>query len=210
MAVAWAFVRLAAGFATHSGWATAVVAGLVEGHLHVHDRRRVELVSADLPRQAYHAAADLPAEEAADVVAAVDRSIAEHARAALTMIRAAVGDAPRKEASLVAVGVVGLAREIPDVPTVLASHALMHASEGEQYRRGLAEAAARLGLPVSRTDPKQVEADMAGAVGWSPSRLADEHARIRSALGPPWQKDHKEATAAALVALTDAARGDQA
>jgi hypothetical protein len=208
--VALGSVRLAAGFAAHSGWATAVVAGLVEGHLHVHDRRRVELVSADLPRQAYHAAADLPAEEAIDVVTAVDRSIAEHARAALAVVRAAVGEAPEKDVSLVAVGVVGLAREIPDVPTVLASHALMHASEGEQYRRGLAEAATRLGLPVCRTHPKQVEADMAGAVGWSPSRLADEHARIRSTLGPPWQKDHKEATAAALVALTGAARLDRA
>jgi hypothetical protein len=80
----------------------------------------------------------------------------------------------------------------------------MHASEGEQYRRGLAEAAEGLGLPVRRADPNRLADDVADAVGWSPSRLADEHARVRTALGPPWQKDHKDASAAALIALSAA------
>jgi hypothetical protein len=186
-------VRVAVGFATHSGWAVAVVAGLDDGRLRVHDRRRVDLVSADLPRQAYHAAADLPAAAGVDIVAAVDRSIAEHARDALTAVRASL--------ALAAVGIVGLARDIPDVATVLASHALMHASEGEQYRRGLAGAAEELGLPAFRLDPARLVDDVADAAGWSPSRLADEQARVRSDLGPPWQKDHKDATAAALIAL---------
>jgi hypothetical protein len=201
-------VDVAVGFATHSGWAVAVVASVDDGdggdggRLQVHDRRRVELVSPDLPLQAYHAAADLPADAGVDVVAAVDRSIAEHARQALTAIRADVGDG----LSLVAVGIVGRAREIPDVATVLSSHALMHASEGEQYRRGLAEAAEQLGLPVRRADPARLVDDVADAIGWPPARLADEHAQVRSTLGPPWQKDHKEATAAALLAL----RGSEA
>jgi hypothetical protein len=195
---------VAVGFATHSGWAVAVVAGLDDSddrdgrRLRVHDRRRIELVSPNLPRQAYHAAADLPAEAGVDVVATVDRSIAEHARQVLTAIPAELDS----DLSLVAVGIVGRAREIPDVATVLASHSLMHASEGEQYRRGLAEAAERLGLPVLRADPARLVDDVAETVGWPPSRLTEELARVRSELGPPWQKDHKDATAAALIALT--------
>ena len=170
------------GVTTHSGWAIAVVAGLDAGRLEVVDRRRIELISPDLPRQAYHAALGLPAEEAEALVTAVDRSIVECSLAALRKIQA--------DHTVVAVAVVGPIREIPDVPKVLASHARMHASEGEQYRRGVTEAAADLGLRVERVDPKDL-----------PSGLAEDHARIRATLGPPWQKDHKDATAAALAAL---------
>jgi hypothetical protein len=188
---------VAVGFSTHSGWAVAVVAGSMEGHLRVHDRRRVELISPDLPRQAYHAAADLPAGEGRDLVAAVDRSIAEHALDALSAIQTSVSE----HSSLAAVGIVGHAREIPDLAAVLASHALMHASEGEQYRRGLDQAAVQLGLRVRRTAAERLVPQAAEAVGWSSDRLADEYAQVRAALGPPWQKDHKDAAAAALVAL---------
>jgi hypothetical protein len=174
----------------------AVVAGLVDGHLAVCDRRRIELIAADLPRQAYHAVADLPPDEAEALVAAVDLSIAERSDQALQAIGDAVGDH-----ALVAVGVVGSSREIPGVATVLASHALMHAAEGEQYRRGMAAAAAELGLRALRTDPRQLVAEVADTLGWSPERLADECAQVRATLGPPWQKDHKDAAAAALVAL---------
>src|SRR5688572_7681164 len=52
--VRYGSVNVAVGFAAHSGWAMAVVVGLVDGHLRVYDRRRVELISPDLPRQAYH------------------------------------------------------------------------------------------------------------------------------------------------------------
>lgn len=187
---------VAVGFAAHSGWAIAVVAGLVDGHLRVYDRRRVDLISPDLPRQAYHAAADIPAGEASELVAAVDSSIVEHACDALASIRDAVS-----EHALVAVGVIGRPRDIPDVATVLASHSLMHASEGEQYRRGLATAAERLNLPVQRLEPRQLTARIADVVGWPPARLADEQTQVRAALGPPWQKDHKEAATAAVVAL---------
>lgn len=192
-------VDVAAGFATHSGWAIAVAAGLANGHLRVYDRRRVELISPELPRQAYHAAADLDPAEAGELVAAVETSIVDRAIQAVHDIRDAVGDH-----SLVALGVVGRAREIPGVAAVLSSHALMHASEGEQYRRGIVDAAARLGLLVYRADPKRIAAEVTETVGWSTSRLTEEQVIVRAAMGPPWQKDHKEASAVALIALESA------
>ena len=55
-------MQAAVGFSTHSGWAVAVTAGVGDdGHLAVVDRRRVTLISDDLPRMAYHAAAELDA-----------------------------------------------------------------------------------------------------------------------------------------------------
>ena len=192
---------MAVGFAAHSGWAMAVVVGLVDGHLRVYDRRRVELISPDLPRQAYHAAADLPAGEGRALVAIVDRSIAEHALDALSAIQTSVSE----YSSLAAVGLVGHEREIPEMTAVLASHSLMHASEGEQYRRGLSKVAVELHLPVYRMGAERLGPDIAGLVGWSSARLADEHAQVRAAIGPPWQKDHKDASAAALIALRSAA-----
>jgi len=195
-----AAVDLAVGFAAHSGWAVAVVAGLDDGHLRVYDRRRVELISPALPRQAYHAAAGLSDGEGRELVATVDRSIAEHALDALSAIRTSMSE----RHSLAAVGIVGQAREIPDLTVVLASHALMHASEGGQYRRALDQAGRRLGLPVCWTSAQRLAPEVARIVGWSSDRLVDEHAQVRAAIGPPWQKDHKEAAAAALIALRSA------
>jgi hypothetical protein len=189
-------VDVAVGFAPHSGWAIAVTVGLVDDHLQVHDRRRVELITPDLPRQAYHAVADLPTDEARRFVAQVDASIVARAVDALSAIRDAL-----TEQKVVAIGIVGPPREIPDVATVLASHALMHASEGEQYRRGLSRAAAQLSLPVRRADPRHLATEIADTLRWPPERLAAEHAEIRATIGPPWQKDHKEATTSALLAL---------
>jgi hypothetical protein len=191
-----AAVDVAVGFATHSGWAIAVAVGLVDDHLQVYDRRRVELVAPDLPRQAYHAVADLPIEEARRIVARVDASILARSVDALSVIGEALGDH-----TVAAVGMVGPPRDIPDVETVLASHALMHASEGEQYRRAIAQAAAQLGLPVRRTDPRHLTSLVADTLSWSPDRLAAEQTQIRTTLGPPWQRDHKQATTSALLAL---------
>lgn len=189
-------VDVATGFTTHSGWAIAVTVGVVDGQMEVHDRRRVELVSPELPRQAYHAATELGADEAEQLVEAVDGSIATCAVAALDAICATID-----RHSLVAAAIVGDARAIPDVTTVLGSHALMHAAEGEQYRRGLANSAARRAETIVRVGRDRIDADVAAVVGWSVSKLAQEQARVRSSIGPPWRKDHKDAAAAALIAL---------
>jgi hypothetical protein len=187
----------AVGFASHSGWAVSVTAHLDEaGHLRVLDRRRVELIAVDLPRQAYHAAAGLELDAAEQLVAQVDASILVHAREALTAVRAAGGGA-----SIVGVAVIGEPREIPRVQVVLASHARMHASEGEQYRRGIIEAANELGVPALRVGPAQL-ARIERVLGWDAERTARELAAVRADIGPPWQADHKQAAMAALGALT--------
>jgi hypothetical protein len=189
-------VKAGVGFSTHSGWAVAVVAHIDSaGHLRVVDRRRVELIDGDLPRQAYHAAAALDSVAAAALVARVETAIAAHARDVLTEIRGAIGDV-----SIAAVAVVGEPREIPDVDLVLASHARMHACEGEQYRRGIVEAANDLGVPALRVGPAGLSR-VSELLDWNPQRIRRELAAVRAELGPPWQKDHNQAALAALAAV---------
>jgi hypothetical protein len=189
-------VEAAVGFSTHSGWAVAVTAGVGhDGHLAVVDRRRVTLIGDDLPRMAYHAAAELDADAAERLVARVDASIADHARAV-------VGDlVDTPDVAVVGVAVVGQPREIPGVAVVLASHARMHACEGEQYRRGIVEAANDLGLPVLRVGADELTARTTELLEWTPERAEQELAAVRAALGAPWQSDHKQAALAALTLL---------
>ena len=189
-------MKAGVGFSTHSGWAVAVVAHIDRaGHLRVVDRRRVELIDGDLPRQAYHAAAALDSVSAAALVARVETAIAAHARDVLTEIRGAIGDV-----SIAAVAVVGEPREIPDVDLVLASHARMHACEGEQYRRGIVEAANDLGVPAVRVGRAGLTR-VSELLDWNPQRTRRELVAVRAELGPPWQKDHNQAALAALAAV---------
>jgi hypothetical protein len=175
----------------------AVTAGVGDdGHLAVLDRRRVGLIGDDLPRMAYHAAAELDAGAAERLVASVDAAIADHARAVVTELVAAPGDT-----AVVGIAVVGQPREIPGVAAVLASHARMHACEGEQYRRGIVEAANVLGLPVLRIGPDELSARTTELLEWTPERTVRELAAVRATLGPPWQSDHKQAALAALTLL---------
>ena len=189
-------MQAAVGFSTHSGWAVAVTAGVADdGHLAVVDRRRVTLIGEDLPRMAYHAAAELDADAAERLVASVEASIADHARTVVGELVAA------PDVAIVGVAVVGRPRDIPGVAVVLASHARMHACEGEQYRRGIVEAANDLGLPVLRIGPDELTARTTELLEWTPERTEQELAAVRVALGAPWQTDHKQAALAALTLL---------
>jgi len=190
-------MEAAVGVATHSGWAVAVTAGLDEdGRLAVVDRRRVTLIDEDLPRMAYHAAADLDPDAAGRLVASVNASIIECARAVVRDLVASDG-----ATSVTGVAVIGEPRDIPSVPEVLASHARMHASEGEQYRRGIVEAANDLELPVLRIGADALSSRVTDVLGWTTERTERELAAARATLGPPWQADHKQAALAALVLL---------
>jgi hypothetical protein len=153
------------------------------------DRRRVELSDGSLPVQPYHAAADsgLARAETAKLITEVEELAASCAAAALAEIAAAVGAGPSEVAG---VAVVAKDRLLPeDLARILRSHALLHAAEGDLYEQALIEGAARAGLPVQRVTttsaPINPSLDAAGR-----------------ALGPPWQKDHKMAAAAALSVLT--------
>jgi hypothetical protein len=140
------------------------------------DRRRVALLDERLPRQPYHAVAEFGADRA--VIAEVERDARRCASDALAGMTV-----PRT------IAIVAPARSVPnELDRVLASHALLHAAEGALYELAVHDAAAAAGLPVVVVDPRTL----------SPS---DEVEVLGRRIGSPWQKDHKLAAMAALVAL---------
>jgi hypothetical protein len=175
--------RTALGWRAHSGWAVLVVVRAPASSPVVLARRRIELVDGPLPRQPYHAIVErgLAPRAGRALIARVEKMALSTATAAT----ASVVD----EYAVETVGVVGRERIVPDdLERILASHALLHAAEGDLFDRALLDAAAQVGLPVHLVAPERI------VVG----RAIDLAGKV---LGPPWQKDHKQAAAAALQAI---------
>jgi hypothetical protein len=175
--------RTAVGWRSHSGWAVLVALRGPVSFPQILARRRIELVDDSLPRQPYHAVAEeglsLRAGEA--LIARVEKT----ARAAAI----AATESVRNECGVDVVGVVGRVRVIPDdLEKILASHALLHAAEGDLYERVLIDAATHIGLNALVLEPASIEIPAAVESGGK-------------TLGPPWQKDHKLAAGVGLAAL---------
>jgi hypothetical protein len=181
------------GWRTHSWWAVLVaVSGPAASPVVVH-RERVTLLDDVLERQPYHAAVDLPLDEARALIKSVEEAAAFAAASTIRGFTSSLG-------SVTTVGVVGGNRRPPmELPRILASHALQHAYERDLYEQAIIEGATRAGLPVTTLPLGKGIFDHASrvlGVALEPSLAA-----LGKSTGPPWQKDHKEATAAALVAL---------
>jgi hypothetical protein len=99
------------------------------------------------------------------------------------------------------VSVLGRPRDLPELSAVLANHSLLHAAEGELYRAALDEAADARGLAVCAVPSKRTVEEAAAGLGTTRDLLVARLAALRADLGAPWQADHKDATAAALLGL---------
>ncbi len=84
---------------------------------------------------------------------------------------------------------------------ILAVHVRMHKAEGELFRDVLVAGARACDLALTTLADKSVLEDAARMLGLNRTRLDALLATLGSSAGPPWRKDHKEAAAAALVAL---------
>jgi hypothetical protein len=188
--------EVAVGIRDHSGWAIAVA---VSAEPLVRDRRRIELCDPALPRQPFHAASGLPLEEARQVIKQVRRSATA---ASETGLRRLVDDLAGQGHQVRAVAISIPTSSIPqDLSTILRSHPLLHAAEGELYREALSDAAHAAALPVVRYASKDVVTETAAALDRSPATVGEIAVKLGQGLGPPWAKDQKEAAMAALLAL---------
>ncbi len=191
-------MKAALGFREHTGWAIAVAVGGDARSPTILLRERISLLDASLPRQVFHAIAEQGASRSlVEVVregarqasgAAVSR-LAERLRTAGHSIETAAvsrGRAPAPES----------------LDRILGAHTLLHAAEGELYRDALCEASAASGLRVVRFDAREVFSEAAAAAGCPLPEFEARLAELRRTAGPPWQKDHREAAAAACLALS--------
>jgi hypothetical protein len=174
--------RVALGVAPRSS-AAVLVALTAPPDVRLLARTHVVLVGDDLPAQAYHAAAGLPLPQA-------DRLVQRWAEEATASVQASIVELVERS-RVVAVGIAAAVRPVPALDVVLRSHPLLHMAEGQLSREAVAEAAARLGLPVHYLDPKARHDPAA----------VERTVALGRAAGPPWRKEHRMAALAALGAL---------
>jgi hypothetical protein len=179
------------GVSDHGGWAVLVTVTR-DGMLL--DRRRVELVDESLPGLPHHHEGQLlPIDAAVALVERVRASAEHHAVLALEAVATAV---PR---------VRGIAlRRCPPLPATIAEritdYRARNLADWVMYRQALASAADGRSWPVHWYDAKHVLGSASRAL-----RVEDFDAyflQARRSVGPPWNKDHKLAMAAAVVAAT--------
>lgn len=163
------------------------------------DRRRFVLAGPDDPvgKQPFHAAEELPIARAARLV---ERCAADSRRRAGEELARLDSDLRDAGWTLATVAVCGKEPRRPlPLATVLGSHALIHAAEGELFRDLLREAAEARRLAVDTIAERDAEARCAAATRLPVEALRAHLADMGKRAGPPWQKDHK---LAALVAWT--------
>jgi len=189
--------KAAIGASVHYGRAELIAIAVEDGAPRFLDRRRVELIADGLPSAPYHREAlELDIGAATALVDRVKRSVADHARTAistmLTTWRAWSLILPASPYD-----------RLPDsLEEVPGSRSLTLAADGMLYREALARAASELGMEVRRyprrTDPALLAA---AAMGVAVTEVDALIARFGREAGPPWRKDHKLAAAAALSVL---------
>lgn len=194
----------ALGFRAHSGWAALVAVAGPAAEPAAVVRRRVEL-SVRTPRQPFHAAEALAFAKAEELV----RRATDEATA---LAERAVKDAVAELASMghagVAAGLLRAAgRPLPGLREILASHALIHAAEGELFRDVLRRASRGCGLRLVEAGEKELEERAARSLRRPPGEIQARLAAWGKALGPPWTQDEKRAALVAWLALADGAGG---
>jgi hypothetical protein len=192
-------MQVAFGMKAHSGWAALVVLGTRDGDLQIVDRRRIELVEEEWAKQPYHAAEDLNASEARDLVT---RGVESARRIAVREMRAALKRASEAGHQVAACAVL-VADPMPDwtVDEILAVHFRMHKAEGVLFRDVLVRAAGACSLRLFAIPEKQLDEQAQRTLATSVTSLRKTIAELGRSVGPPWGKDQKEASLAAMIAL---------
>src|SRR5262249_20169184 len=155
------------------------------------DRRRVDLVDEGLPKIPHHSECQrLPLHEAVALVERVRVSAERHAVLAWDAVTMAV---PR---------ILGVALpECPGLPPTMderiKDYYAQNNADWVMYRKAMALAAEARGWPVQWYDAKKVLVQASQALGVN--NLDAHFLKVRKAVGPPWNQDHKLGMAAAIV-----------
>ena len=195
---------VALGFAPHSGWAAVIGMRLRDGHPSVLVRERVEMSDPRDPgsKQPYHAVAGLPVAKASQRLADYEATAATMAHQAIERLVEQLNGGGQQ---VIGVGILeSSGRKGSSLADTLASHALIHAAEGNHFRNAIATAATRCVLAVSRVRARELDAEAAAAIGEAPETLRQALKELGREIGPPWGADQK---AAALFAWLVLARG---
>ena len=189
------------GFAPHSGWAAVVVvAGDADNPL-VLTRNRVEMADPRLPgsKQPYHEVEELPVDKAEERLARLRASAGSMAHEA---IRALIDETVKRGPAPRAAGILDSSgRKGDSLAAILASHSLIHTSDGNHFREALAEGCRRCNLAVVRIRQRDLSDRAASKLRRTPAQLAAAVRALGQPLGAPWGADQKSAALLAWLLL---------
>jgi hypothetical protein len=200
-------MKVAFGIKAHSGWAALVVLGTDAGRPQVVSRSRMDLIehhgepasSTSWAKQPYHAAQRLMS---ADARALVERGISSARRMAVQEMQHALTRTREAGHNPIACAVL-MSEPMPDwtVDEILAVHFRMHKAEGVLFRDALARAAESCGIRLLAIREKQLDELAERTLKGSSRRVRAAVTSLGRSIGPPWGRDQKEASLAAILAL---------
>jgi hypothetical protein len=193
----------AIGFSAHAGWAAMVVLGGTTAAPQLLGRSRVTLIDDRDPeaKQPYHAVEFLCVEEA---TGRLDGYLAIAIHMAHESMRAESEKLKERGIAVKSIGILeSSSRKNVALSSILASHALIHAAEGDHYRNALAAAAGQLRLEVCRLQARALEEHAMKCLRQPRKRLLDAVNGLGREVGPPWGADQKKAALLAWTLLQD-------
>jgi hypothetical protein len=198
--------RVALGFTVRTGRAIVVAVGGRAELPEVLAKTRIDVATTFEEGAVFHTAQTLPIEKARALVTRSEATFIERAQRGLAAFLGALGAG---EVKLVGAHLVAKPeKQLPPIEAIVKAHPLLHAAEGELYRRVFIAAAAALGPRPSRVAPDALAREAAAAAGLTPAKLAAHLAVMGKAAGKPWAADQKQAALAAWLALSSSQRHD--
>jgi hypothetical protein len=195
--------RAAIGVRMHSGWGALVAVSNGAGTAEVIERRRVAITIPGTPgaNQPYHFAENLELPEAEKFLA---NCFEVSKRLALAAVRDLVGELHGRQYRVVGSALLlSSGRPLPPLSKILASHALIHAAEGEFFREAFSKACEGLDLSVTGFRERDLKECVQTTFGKMATRMWQQVSTLGRSLGPPLTKDQKTAALAALVVLAN-------
>ena len=188
------------GVADHSGWAIFVSVAAEGGVPRIADRRHVELIAKGLPNQPYHHETLAMSEHDAErLLDRVRKSISISVDHALDRLSADLKSESRVKA--LTIREPTLPSLPPTVAEVHASYRVTCAADGMLYHSAICKAARERGWEVEFFRRGGAAAQAAEILGTSTPDADRFLTDLGKALGPPWTKEHRDATAAAIRVL---------
>jgi hypothetical protein len=195
----------ALGFRAHSGWTALVAISVEDGSPRVLLRARPHLVNTFTYefRQPYHTAERRPPAQAEDIIS---RARVEARELACQAILSAQRSLQQQGYELKSCGLLlASGKPLPDLPRVLASHALIHTADGELFREALLLAAERSGLEMFTVKESEVFECGSRAFGLEKDEVLRRLALVGRTFGPPWTQDEKHSALVAWLSLVNPA-----
>jgi hypothetical protein len=192
----------AIGVSVHSGWGAVVAIASERGKEEVLLRRRVVIIDSKNAgsAQPYHYVAKKEisaAEKHLTRCASISERLAFESLTQLSTELAQINFAPKA-----AVILLSSARPLPDLKSVLASHALIHTAEGEFFRQAFRSSFERLRIPVTGIRARDLNDRAVKAFGKAAPAIQKRIDGMGRSLGAPWTKDEKTAALAAAIVLS--------